>query len=280
MIRYLAQGGLGNQLFVLAEAFNAQKFSEEKIVVSVPRKRIDSILDLNLSSPIKIRVAPLDDIAYQFVSNLSHKIPNSNLSKFLTKKVSIATQVDSRFDIGDLKQAKISVGFFQDYRTVEDSWEQMKPILETKFLTLLPKILRVTGVRDFSMIHIRRGDYEKNRGTYGILSLEYYTRIIPKLEYPIVISTDDQKYILKLQHQFPNALVVGPNQLSAWESLALMAAAQEVVAANSTLSWWAAYYVVKSGRTSYLPEPWFKRIDSQGPNLFFPGVLKNESQFE
>lgn len=282
MKRFLAQGGLGNQLFVLSEAINTKTSTGHKIRISLPDRSKNSISELGKMKDITISCSKGDHKIYQLASFLSYKFPTSLATGLLGGKVAIAKTVTSRLEAQAVREGFWIIGFFQDYNVVEQSWNQIKVLLEDKFIELEPRISQITNMKKYSVMHVRRGDYLQNRNSYGLLSLSYYDKLRAKLNYPTFILTDDETYLYDLKANFKDAEVLGPNHLNTWESLAFMARASQIVTANSSLSWWASYFVTKHGGIAYLPRPWFKQKDKPGvsPLLFFPGAREVQSEFE
>ena len=280
MKRFLAQGGLGNQLFILAAAIVSTHLLSERVQVLTLKNREDSILELGMCGNVDIREAIVAEKLYQVASIMSHRCPNQNLTKVLSKWIQISPNTYSELSRNDLRLGKYFVGFFQHHLIAEKAWQFLEPVIESQISKYQEGVNRIVPEDTYSVLHIRRGDYILNRENFGILSYEYYEQLLPKIELPIIISTDDESFVAKLQKKFTGTKVLGPNSLSAWEALTLMCNATFLVTANSTLSWWASFYLNKRNRHSFIPNPWFKQSKIEGPQLFYPNARLVRSIFE
>lgn len=280
MKRFLAQGGLGNQLFVFAAALEAAESLNERVSVLTLSNRKDSILDLEKNWKVKVERALLHDKYFEFVSIVNHKFPEHHFTSKLNRKTKIAQNVYSQFSLDELKEGNFFVGFFQNHLIVQKAWPTLEKILDRQFMKYESKVKSVIGDEPYSLFHVRRGDYKLNRGNFGLLSYDYYERFLPQVEQPVVISTDDAEVTHELQARFKEAKVLGPEILNSWGTLTLMCRSSCLVSANSTLSWWAAFYLSKRNMHSYIPEPWFKQMTENAPRLNYLGAKQVRSIFE
>ena len=131
-------------------------------------------------------------------------------------------------------------------------------------------------------IHFRIGDYIKYPTTYPILTQDYYIKSIKTIlektgqltttnlykiyyfceinDIPVVLPT-----IHFLQFNFPNMLIELMNpELSDWKQMVAMSMCSYNVIANSTFSWWSAYFNTNSNKIVCYPEKWFNNnIDTR-----------------
>jgi hypothetical protein len=156
----------------------------------------------------------------------------------------------------------ILVGYFQHYEFVPRTFKEM--------LTL-PAVDSVR-VRDTCFIHIRGGDYV-NHPLHDVKLAKYYQRCIEKVqnEYGIKkfsIFTNDKPYALRqefmknIDYEFVDA-----NEL---ESLVLMSECKAGICANSSFSWWGAYF--NRDRLICMPSKWFNDPNINISGYYFPGV--------
>lgn len=127
------------------------------------------------------------------------------------------------------------------------------------------------------VIHVRRGDYKKERGTFGLLSSEYYRSAISRLketgasweqawiytDEPDLVQTEFAELIRAEGLQIANP----SSKSSPGESLLAMSESDYLVIGNSTFSWWPAFLSTRTERI-LRPEKWFMGMDD--PLDLFP----------
>jgi hypothetical protein len=182
-------------------------------------------------------------------------------------------------------KSRTAAGYFQHWKFVEEAWPTFcEEIMTTLSGITLPKSLELE-VLDSLVVHVRQGDLNNVKESMGILSLDYYLSAIEAFSEKnrnnkIIILTDDIRGAQKTFqgqniHQF-----LGPESLSAWQTLKLMSIAPSLVTANSTLSWWGGYIASKSGAKVLMPKPWFKNWHEEvGDAFYFPGSETLESKY-
>jgi hypothetical protein len=125
-------------------------------------------------------------------------------------------------------------------------------------------------------MHFRRGDYKQLQHNHPLLTYEYYhkalTHIVTQKNFNTFISilifcekndlNDVSPIIERLKRVFPAlSFQVIDFNISDWEQLLLMSLCRDNIIANSSYSWWAAYFNLDPGKIVCYPEKWF------GPNL-------------
>jgi hypothetical protein len=118
------------------------------------------------------------------------------------------------------------VGYFQNWKYVEKSWSKFgseieKAVSEITFPDLGENIL---------LIHLRRGDLVNLMDSMGILGFGYYSKAVDhalknlssgeRSSVRIFAVTDDYSGSLELSKKLGVEKLFGPEDLSAWETLA------------------------------------------------------------
>ena len=173
------------------------------------------------------------------------------------------------------------VGYFQNKEYILASEELFTSELTHLVMKNMPTLLDLP--KDLEILHIRQGDTKtaKNLQRVGVLSGHYYESILKKKSHMFrIVVTDDLKGAQETLANLDIDLWVGPEDLSAQESLALMSKADRLITANSTLSWWAGFLAVKNQKEVIIPEPFFKSKDLQAGEAFhYPYFKLQESAF-
>jgi hypothetical protein len=253
--RVYPQGGLGNQLFALAAAYVIAGKTSSQVILDGSMTQFGS----NLSREFELsNVQLLDSDSVVFENSIfsqtlrarewvrrrlrlpihplefpriDYLCKNPKLSEFLLLVDQFSSFSGQFQDVG-MVDAAVAFGF----PTV------IRPSIPSKNYNDFKSNLDF----DFHAIHIRGGDYKKQRDTYPRIPLEYYTRAIEQSAgLPVVLFTDDLKFAKSEYPQIVSnaAKVIGSREsLSAIETMSLMSFGQIVTTANSTFSFWAGWF--------------------------------------
>jgi len=125
-------------------------------------------------------------------------------------------------------------------------------------------------------IHFRLGDYKHSQDCHNVLSVDYYKEAILKIaekyeNIPLKIlyfcENEDNKIVeeyIKIISLENTEFVKVPDEIPDWKQMLIMSCCDDNIIANSTFSWWGAYFPNPDGnveRTVYYPNEWF------GPKL-------------
>jgi hypothetical protein len=130
----------------------------------------------------------------------------------------------------------------------------------------------------YQYIHVRRGDYVTSDSTYGLIGARHYKRFINK-ELPVVIGTDDVESAASVINDLNPDFVFSSSNSSAWQALKMMAMADSLVLANSTLSWWGGFMASNRGNAVYSPTPFYKDDIKNDELLQYKKFTKVDSEF-
>lgn len=146
-----------------------------------------------------------------------------------------------------------------------------------------------TNIHNISM-HFRLGDYKLNPDCHPIMPFEYYSNSLGQL-----ISITDSKQIfrvlyfceeedddyvnsiislLSLSYSFIEFIKVN-NEIPDWKQLLIMSCCNDNIIANSSFSWWGAYFNDNVNKHVCYPSVWFgPKIAHDVSNLFPPNWNK------
>ena len=273
-------GGLGNQLFqiftLISYSINSKKpfYFENKPIMWGERKKYywDTLLLNKLKGFIKTPLQQLQEqnIVYQEPFFHYAPIPLSNDNTVNVKLY----------------------GYFQSYKYFEEHKEVILKMINLKESQeiIREKVNTISSYENVVSLHFRVGDYAQLQNAHPLMSIEYYEKALEQLivdtngKYDWIIlyfcEENDIKYVnekihtLKQNEKFKELTFMKvPGELDDWEQMLLMSLCKHNIIANSTFSWWGAYF----GRVSqvtpykikmvYYPNKWFgpalgeKKID-------------------
>ena len=279
MISSYLMGGLGNQLFQIcaAMALSEQFKTPLKFVYSTELTvgtRRPTYWDTLLSELKKYTT--FNDISNKTIFDKANsEILNSSVIKeqeFEYSPIILPT---------DCKTHKyILYGYFQSYRYFDTYFSKICDIIKLQQKQEYVKnrclsLFDVAKSRPLVSIHFRIGDYKLVQESHNILSLKYYIAAIQKIIEKVetdklrIVYFYEQKdseivsvSIKVLNRTFPNIEFIGVDQrLYDWEQMMLMSLCDHNIIANSTYSWWGAYFNQNSRKVVVYPAQWF------GPQL-------------
>ena len=164
------------------------------------------------------------------------------------------------------------VGYFQSDKYFKDYYSELYNLIgiDEMKIKLIPKIK--VDLNTISM-HFRIGDYVHHKQCHPILIYEYYEKALFHIQscknnsFTIVYFCEDddiqivEETIHKLKQKFPYDFIRGDNTLQDWEQMIYMSLCQHNIIANSTFSWWGAYFNTNKDKIVCYPSRWF------GPEL-------------
>jgi hypothetical protein len=250
-------GGLGNQLF---QIFNCMAYA------------------IRFKEPFKIPVIKQDTASAE-----GHDRPTywntflKRLMPFLIKDIKPDTLVfrEKTFHYSEIPMIQnrnfLFVGYYTSYKYFQDKFEIIKKMIGIEGMkSKLRENFDFNGIS----IHFRHGDYVNIQESHPIAGNQYY---IDALEH-IISKTKDNWRILYfceeqdnaainikikiLKRRFKNlTFIKADDKLADWEQMLSMSCCEHNIIANSTFSWWGAYFNDKEDKIVCYPSQWF------GPKL-------------
>lgn len=257
-IRVDLRGGVGNQLFGWSAGFAVSR-------------RLGLPLEL-LTREIYAKTGKADarnfELDYFGLSSVEHsfaKRKSQERFSFLRRaRERVVKESSFEFDskILEIQEPVTLKGYFQSPLYFEDLRDEIVSFLwDNAHVDAEVTRMAEDFGHNWTAVHVRRGDYERLQDVYTLPSADYYRNGLEAVRRDSgttksVVFSDNVDIARKL---VPGAFqYVGPSDLPrVGDSLMLMAMATNIVGANSSLSWWAAYLQPQNLGLKVFPRPWF-----------------------
>ena len=174
------------------------------------------------------------------------------------------------------KTLRYAKGYFQKQQNVQKVFNSVEKEIMPIVDNLLPIIRKKFALdSQYSVIHVRRGDYDSADFTpivIGTLDDKYFIYGLKEMDTSnIILLTENREDVRDLVKVLNPRMVLDKFDTTPWETLAIMYGASQFLGANSSLSWWGARLCSAKGGEVWLPSQWsyWKNIDST--DYHFPG---------
>lgn len=162
-------------------------------------------------------------------------------------------------------------GYFQSYRYFEKHFEticKMIKLDEQKEVVFNKYKDYFFTTKEIISIHFRLGDYIKQQDCHPVLPITYYRNALSQynietsyrvLYFCEAIDNDTvSKSIQILQDEFKNIEFIKVLDIIVdWEQMLIMANCTHNIIANSSFSWWGAYFNKNINKKVIYPDEWF-----------------------
>ena len=250
MISCNLQGGLGNQLFQIFTTISLSIDNDKKISFSNQKK-------------LGNRSTYWSNFLISLSNNL---IPDNEINK--SNKY-----IEPNFHYNEINN-KVNYldGYFQSYKYFEKNFEQICNLINLDFNKQQVKDNFLPNVdKQLVSLHFRMGDYKNLPNHHPIMSIEYYEKSIEyiisqqncKLAFLYFCEKEDNDYIndviiSSLQKKFSNCTFIKANDdIEDWEQMLMMSNCNHNIIANSSFSWWGAYFNTNTDKIVCYPSLWF-----------------------
>jgi hypothetical protein len=178
-------------------------------------------------------------------------------------------------DITAVKGNVLLYGYFQSYKYFAENYDLIcRMICLDKMKTdLLIKLkCNKEELKNVISMHFRIGDYKLVSEYHPILTHSYYDRALEYIskkqsstaEIKVIYFCEDSdindvlNIVNSLEKKFKNYKFVRcDNNLADWEQLLLMSCCNHNIIANSSFSWWGAYFNSSTDKIVCYPSVWF-----------------------
>lgn len=262
MLTCYLQGGLGNQLFQIFTTLNYALQHKKPFAFTN-----QSQLDTKRATYWQTFLAPLA----KFTKPIDYRQINVVNAYNKIKEVEFSYNPLPP----SVQENILLVGYFQSYKyfvehakgiikliRLEEQREKARKIFNLRFNFKLTETIS---------LHFRRGDYKMYKDSYVLLDANYYNNALnyilthdkatathalvfcEKNDLPEVLSI-----IHTLKQNFPTLIfVIIDFNMSDWLQLLGMSICKHNIIANSTFSWWGAYFNTSLDKLVCYPDRWF-----------------------
>lgn len=261
MISCNLKGGLGNQLF---QIFATVAYALEY------KQRFAFIYTENSPSVI----SPRSVYWNTFLKSLIHftfKNLNMDGATTIREQGFQYNTLSYPFAMDDQTEKKVVLdGYFQSYKYFEKFFSQILRLIQ--FEERKRECIEKYGfnVRDCISMHFRLGDYKHVSHFHPIMSLDYYKNslghileIRPSLNKVVYFCEAEdnstvQEMIQHMKTDFPRVeFEKAPDTMADWEQLIMMSSCHSNIIANSSFSWFGAYFNMNPAKVVCYPSRWF-----------------------
>uniref|UniRef100_A0A6C0EW09 Alpha-1,2-fucosyltransferase n=1 Tax=viral metagenome TaxID=1070528 RepID=A0A6C0EW09_9ZZZZ len=180
-------------------------------------------------------------------------------------------------------------GYFQSYKYFAPFFPTICKLIRLdkqreQVLNEMATIYDISHITNMVSMHFRIGDYKYLQNSHPLISIEYYKKSIthiisstnnPTLSIIYFCEKEDNVEVLdkidKLRIAFPEcSFIKAPDNIDDWKQLLLMSCCNHHIIANSSFSWWGAYFNLEEDKIVCYPDPWFGPSANHNIDDLFP----------
>jgi len=246
-------GGLGNQLF--------QIFAT--IAYSIEHKQ-QFIFPREIHAGVTNRHSYWDSFLIPLKNFTAFQFPQMELLRekgFEYEKISFVSENENR----------VLHGYFQSYKYFEKYYNSICRLIGLEQQKNQVQLSYPNNYMFMISMHFRLGDYKHLQDCHPILSYEYYRNSLQHIQNLTLKDNWDVLFfcekhdnpevfvtIDKLRKEFPNfKFLKQDDNVEDWKQMLMMSVCSHNIIANSTFSWWSAYFNSNPSKIVCYPEEWF-----------------------
>jgi hypothetical protein len=284
MITCNLQGGLGNQLFQIYTTIAYGIETKRKIVFSdtdfLTVGTVRSTYWNNFLGGLKI-----------FTDKKFDSTPHALLTDkyiFFSEKEFSYIEIPFFCD----SQKICIIGYYQSYKYfhhIKDKLFQMIRLRNQKMNTIEEYSHLLLNESNNISMHFRLGDYKDIQHCHPLMPYEYYENAVG---YIVNKRSEKRHHILyfcqvednevvsemisKMSEQFPQiSFIKVDDTIPDWKQLLIMSCCHDNIIANSTFSWWGAYFNETPEKIVCYPDKWFgPKLNHDVRDLFIDSWIK------
>ena len=266
-------GGLGNQLF--------QIFTT--IAYALTYNNTAVFLNLDKTRGMTFRKTYWNTFLY----NLKKENMIQNSLPLLLETDKIQEKLFSFTKLPSIQnnQHAILLGYFQSYKYFEGKKTELFELIKLDKIKQIIQNLNKLDYQNIISMHFRIGDYKKIQDNHQIMPSTYYENA---LRFILEQKNNNKNYKVIYFCETPDLLEVEQIieklksifveiefecidlQLDDWKQMVMMSCCHHNIIANSTFSWWGAYFNTCPNKIVCYPDKWFGPKLSHNTNDLFP----------
>ena len=245
-------GGLGNQLF---QIFNTIAYSIRY------GKEFGFPYSETLKTGIE-RPTYWDTLFKSIKDNTHTSLPRMPLYR---------ERLYSYIEIPKLDPTFMFYGYFQSYKYFEDFQDKIYEILQLRDQQTQVQEEHPFDYNNTISIHFRIGDYASKQNYHPVMTPSYYKHAIQKLtedtsrtDWKILYFYQEEDHdlvhttIQELKVTYPDiSFTPVEHSVADWKQMLMMSLCRHNIIANSSFSWWGAYFNLHKETNVYYPSVWF-----------------------
>ena len=260
-------GGLGNQLFqIFTTIAHAKRIAADFIFIYSGYAGVGK-------ARVTYWTTFLDKLLTHTTLNLDLEFTNKDVEQFsVYREDGFAYKPIPNF-AGNEQNVKL-FGYFQSYKYFEDEYKSICDLIGIKTCQAAVKEkypLFFDVERRVISMHFRLGDYKRLQDYHPIMPYEYYYNALShimnyvngeQIQVNYCCELEDNKIVKetveKLNDKFPSIRFVKiDDDIEDWEQLLIMSCSHDNIIANSSFSWWGAYFNGTQDKIVCYPHLWF-----------------------
>lgn len=272
IVKYI--GGLGNQMFIYAFSVALRETFRQEILVDThyyKSRNFHNGLEIERIFGIHLTEAKLSDKLKMSWYFPNYWIDYHLLGKLPARKNTVRELPGQKVNLellGDSSD-KFYDGYWQSYQYFDSCRDVILKEFTFPKISMEDKLNfelneRLKNEENSVGIHIRRGDYLKNWKYRGLCDIDYYQKaiayILEHIKSPkFFLFSDDidwvKENISPLVKGYDVTFVNWNHSINSYKDMQLMAMCKNLIIANSSFSWWAAY-LNQNNPIVVAPEKW------------------------
>ena len=272
-------GGLGNQLFQIFTTFAYCLRFDKKMVL--PYSKILTV-GINRNTYWE---SFLYNLKFHTTINNMYGLENQDLFNFRQYR----EKNHNYSKIPEINNSNFLLyGYFQSYKYFEDKFDEIISIIKLEeqkkeIIKTYPEYY--SNHNTYISMHFRLGDYKLKQQYHNIISYDYYYNALSHIfcfvdtKIPVVIlyfCEEEDNYIInpiieQLKEKFPFFIFLKvDDNIEDWKQMLIMSNCHHNIIANSSFSWWGAYFNNNKDKVVCYPSQWFGPLMNNNVDDMFP----------